>query len=72
MKFWKGPKHLNILLAMACIIVGLVGLVLEFFFRDRTGMLISLIILVGGGALYGFQALAWKQYEERKKNNTNT
>lgn len=67
MKFWRGPKHFNILLAKACLIGGLIGVVLELLFKDRVGVLLSLIIMVGGGALYGFQAFAWKQSEEKKE-----
>jgi len=72
MKLWKGPKHFNILLAKACIIAGSIGLVIELIFKDWGGTLLAGIIMVGGSALYGFQALAWKQYEQRKKDRNKT
>ncbi|OGX33813.1 MAG: hypothetical protein A3I43_02030 [Omnitrophica WOR_2 bacterium RIFCSPLOWO2_02_FULL_50_19] len=68
MKFWKGPKHFNILFARACIIAGSIGLIMEIVFKDWGGMLFAAIIMVCGGALYGFQALVWKWYEEKQKN----
>lgn len=67
MKFWKGPRNFNILLATACIIAGSIGIILELLFKDWTGVLISFILIGGGGFLYGFQAFAWKQWEEKKE-----
>ena len=68
MKFWKGPKHFNILAAKACIIAGSIGLIMELLFKDWTGVKLCLIVIFAGGAIYGFQAIAWKQWEDRNKS----
>ena len=65
MKFSKRLAEWNAFAAKACVVGGIIALLVELWFWSKTGIIISLWVILGGFSLYWFQSKAWQQYHDQ-------
>ncbi|MFH1317396.1 MAG: hypothetical protein ABIH71_00055 [Candidatus Omnitrophota bacterium] len=66
-KIWKGPSHFNKMFMFTWVIAGILGILLGLFLKDFEIVLIAVGMIIVGIVIYGFQMVAWKQWEEKQR-----